>query len=432
MLFVIDLNKVSLGVLVGALGGLAAGLGARIAMRIVALIATGSGSFSLEGTLGILVFGAVLGVPFGLLFVGLRRWLPGPPWLKGLIFGAAGALIFVAPPFLLAEPEGELAIAAPLIGLSLFAPLPLAHGVVAAIAADRLGRKYHDAPERRVNATWPVLFGLALLFAFFRTLSLVESPPFPALLSRAIQLSGLPFRVFDGVNTVLLLAFACGYCGLAALIFVLGAGAWMPKFTALTLLLFAGAFFNGGALLGGMRALPIARLVPGLAQTAAFIALQCFFYVFPDGRFVPGWTRALTVVGGLAALLLFIGAPLDSTTWLNTFRLPVVVGLLGTGVLAQLYRYARLSGPEQRRQTRWAVVGMTLAVLSFAVLGGLMLLVPDLKPRLASEWSALFAYSVYLLPWMLIPLSIGVAIWRGGLWIGSIPSVAKVVDREGR
>jgi hypothetical protein len=85
-------------------------------------------------------------------------------------------------------------------------------------------------------------------------------------------------------------------------------------------------------------------------------------------------------------------------------------------VLAQLYRYVRRSGPEQRRQTRWAVVGMTLAVLSFAVLGGLMLFVPDLKPRLASEWSALFAYPVYLLPWMLIPLSIGVAIWRGGLW----------------
>jgi hypothetical protein len=417
MLNVIDLNKVSLGVLVGALGGVAAGVGARIAMRIVALIATGSGSFSVEGTLAILVLGAMLGVPLGLLFVGVRRWLPGKPWLKGLIFGVVGALVFVAPPFFLSEPAGELAIVSPLIGFSLFAPLPVAHGLVAAIAANRLGRKYQSVPERRVNATWPALFGLALLFAFLSTLSLVESPPFPPFVSRAIQLSGLSFRVLDGINAVLLLVFACGYCGLAALIFVLGAGSRMPKLTALALLLFAGAFFNGSRVLGGgMSALPVARLGAGLVQALGLSALLILLYVFPDGRFIPGWTRALTVVGSLSALVWFVGAPPDSTTWLTPLRLPVVVGLLGTGVLAQLYRYTRLSGSEQRRQTRWAVGGMTLAVLSFALLGSLMLLVPGLKPRPVSEWSALFAYSVYLLPWLLIPLSIGVAIWRGGLW----------------
>ena len=78
----IDLNKVSLGVLAGMLGGVVAGVGARIAMRVVALIASGVGSFSLGGTLAILLFGVIVGMPFGALFVGVRRWLPGAPLIS--------------------------------------------------------------------------------------------------------------------------------------------------------------------------------------------------------------------------------------------------------------------------------------------------------------------------------------------------------------
>ncbi|MGH2521200.1 MAG: hypothetical protein ACRDH2_01745, partial [Anaerolineales bacterium] len=120
----IDLNKVSLGAIAGMLGGLAAGAGARLAMRGVALLAGQPPGFTLGGTLAILLFGVILGLPFGALFASVRRWLPGAwPW-QGLIFGVILTLVFVAPPFLLTRPEGELAILPPLAGFSLFAPLP--------------------------------------------------------------------------------------------------------------------------------------------------------------------------------------------------------------------------------------------------------------------------------------------------------------------
>ncbi len=416
----IDLNKVTVGVLSGIVGGIVAGVGARIAMRIVALIAEGQGSFSLGGTLAILLFGAVLGIVFGPLFVGVRRWLPGPAWLKGLTFGVAGAFIFIAPPFFLVEPEGELAIVSPLVGFSLFGPLPVAFGLVVAPLTGWLDRKYQSAPERRVNLVWFALFGLGGFMSLVGLASLAEAPPFPPFLTRAIQLGEVPFRVYRDLNTALLLFYMLAYLGLAALIFWRASAGWMPRFTALALLFFAGAFFNGGEMLGGMMAaLPLARWGTGLVQALGLSALLVLFYLFPDGRFTPRWTRPLAVLAGLWALLWFVnpwpGSPLDPEGWPAFLPLSLVAAFLATGVFAQLDRYRR-AAPDQRQQTRWAVVGLTTAVSVFALLSLLMPFVPDLRARWYSEWSALFAFPIYLLPWLLIPLSIGLSIWRGRLW----------------
>jgi hypothetical protein len=418
----IDLNKIRLGLLAGMLGGVVAGVGARIAMRVVALVTSGVGSFSLGGTLAILLFGVILGMPFGMLFVGVRRWLPGAPLWKGLIFGAALALIFVAPPFLLIEPEGELALVSPLVGLGLFAPLPLVYGVVVAVAAEWLGKKYAAAPRQSVGVAWFGLMGVALLFGFTSMLSLVESPPFPPILTRAIQQAGIPFRIARGVNTGLLVFYALGYCGLAALIFWRGSQARMAKFTALALLTFAGAFFNGGGdILGGvMRALPIARWATGAVQALGFIGLLLLFYLFPDRRFAPRWTRPVALVGCAWAVWWFLdpasGSPLDPNRWPEPILFGITAALLGAGVFAQIDRYRRAPAVE-RQQTKWVVIAMTGAALAFALIWLMVMLFPDLhfarrEPGLAS----LFAFALYLLPGLLIPLSIGLAVQRHGLW----------------
>ncbi len=422
----INLNTVSLGILAGMLGGVVAGVGARVAMRIVALATSGVGSFSLGGTLAILIVGVILGMPFGMLFVGVRRWLPGAPLWKGLIFGAALALIFVAPPFLLIEPEGELALVSPLIGLGLFAPLPLAYGVVVAFAAERLGQKYATAPRQSVGAAWFGLMGVALVFGFTSMLSLAEATPFPPAVTRLIQQAGIPFRIAREVNTALLIAYVFAYCGLAALIFWRGSQAWMPKFTALALLTFAGAFFNGGEVLGGMMtALPIARWATGAVQALGFIGLLLILCLFPDGRFAPRWTRPVALVGCAWAVWWFLdpasGSPLDPNRWPEPILFVVTAALLGAGVFAQVDRYRRTPAAE-RQQTKWAVIALTGATLAFALIWLMVMLFPDLhfarrEPGLAS----LFAFALYLLPGLLIPLSIGVAMWRDHLWQADTP-----------
>ena len=77
-----------IGVLSGLVAGiLVGGIGSRIAMRIVAY-AAGTDPVFTAATMNMLIFGAFLGTPVGVLFVAVRRWLPGSGLRKGLAFGA--------------------------------------------------------------------------------------------------------------------------------------------------------------------------------------------------------------------------------------------------------------------------------------------------------------------------------------------------------
>jgi hypothetical protein len=86
----------------------------------------------------------------------------------------------------------------------------------------------------------------------------------------------------------------------------------------------------------------------------------------------------------------------------------------GSGVIAQIYRYARVSGPVQRQQTKWVVFG--LAATSLVILGRLVPLL--IFPSLSTSSSPYFLLSTYVYPLglMLIPLTLGIAILRYRLW----------------
>ena len=43
----------------------------------------------------------------------------------------------------------------------------------------------------------------------------------------------------------------------------------------------------------------------------------------------------------------------------------IFLGSFGVGVGAQVYRYPRVSGPVQRQQTKWVVLGIAAPFLSF-------------------------------------------------------------------
>jgi phosphate/sulfate permease len=86
------LSRAAVGALAGIAAGLVTGIGARVAMRMVADgVPDGimqRPSFTLEGTLAILIFGALLGAPFGVVYEAIADGLPGPPRLHGVLFGA--------------------------------------------------------------------------------------------------------------------------------------------------------------------------------------------------------------------------------------------------------------------------------------------------------------------------------------------------------
>jgi hypothetical protein len=169
---------------IGALAGLVAGvvvggLGGRLAMKAVALGAgpgargmmteNGNriGAFTADGTLFLLINGALVGLPGGFLYMALRPWLPRAGRRRGLAFGAlllgaCGASVI----------EGENfdfhRFGVPALNVGLFAALFLLFGLLVAPVADYADRRFPAVPPRgavRLGTigAYLVLAGCALL-----------------------------------------------------------------------------------------------------------------------------------------------------------------------------------------------------------------------------------------------------------------------------
>jgi hypothetical protein len=87
---------------------------------------------------------------------------------------------------------------------------------------------------------------------------------------------------------------------------------------------------------------------------------------------------------------------------------------LGSLVVAQVYRYRRVSTPEQRQQTKWVVFGFTVALVVFTTILLLAGFVPTLRD-IGPVGQMVFGTLVYS-SLLLIPLSIGVAILHSRLY----------------
>src|SRR5260370_1442071 len=144
-----------------------------------------------------------------------------------------------------------------------------------------------------------------------------------------------------------------------------------------------------------------------------WVSLTLLLYLFPDGRFVPRWTRLLAVF--VVASNLFLDAsPLPISTLPPWILGAIFLVNAGSGVVAQIYRYVRVSGPVQRQQTKWVVFG--LVATAVVILGREMPLL--IFPSLSTSSSPYFLIATYVYPLglMLIPLSLGVAVLRYRLW----------------
>jgi hypothetical protein len=208
-----------------------------------------------------------------------------------------------------------------------------------------------------------------------------------------------------GLSTLGTVVFAAT----AAAIFFRRSDDRMALLTSFTLLIFGGAAFTGTMqyLVGDYPSLwwPI-----NLLEYAGQMAFNVFFLTFPDGRFVPRWTRWLAVMWAV----LFVPNVFLSGSSLNLLDSPLFVVYVATLVFAQVYRYANVSNPAERQQTKWVVFGFATAILGFVatiVLGNIL---PGVRQHeaFADIISGILIYAFILL----IPISISVAVLRSRLY----------------
>jgi hypothetical protein len=174
-----------------------------------------------------------------------------------------------------------------------------------------------------------------------------------------------------------------------------------------------------------MQGLPLVGLLPGLLQATGLSLMLVLLVILPDGRFAQRWARPMVVAWCGWSLLWFVnplpGTPLDVSTWPEPMVALVMAMGFGSGLLAVALRMRR-SSVQARRQLRPVLLGFATAWLLFGLLWLASTQMPDLKLRGVELPQALLAFGPYLLPWLLLPLSLVVGI-RRGLWNASEDSL---------
>jgi signal transduction histidine kinase len=235
---------------------------------------------------------------------------------------------------------------------------------------------------------------------------------------QALQDLGLSLHFYATYAVVLDVLFAAVYAAVAAAIFWRKPADRMALLASFALLTFGAANFPDtmNVLAAEHPSLwwPVALL--NFLGAASFGLL---LYLFPDGRFVPRWTRwvALAWIAWQLPKYWFPGwAASDLNSWPGWLAVAVWVVALGTVVYAQAYRYRRISGAVRRRQIKWVVFGISVAVLVFL---GIAILLSAFAPAPTSPGTLatiLVGYALVYAGMLLIPLSIGVAVLRQHLW----------------
>ena len=150
------------------------------------------------------------------------------------------------------------------------------------------------------------------------------------------------------------------------------------------------------------------------AQIVGSVCSTLFFLLFPSGRFLPRWTRWLAVafVAYFVIQTLF-PALYSSSPALEGITYLVFLGIVVSITWSLVYRYRRVSSAEQRRQTRWVVFGVALAIA-----GSFVFQLPvDLQWIGGDTPFVLLLFNIgFTASFLLIPLSVGVAVLRSHLF----------------
>jgi signal transduction histidine kinase len=234
---------------------------------------------------------------------------------------------------------------------------------------------------------------------------------------RALEDLGLSRDSFAAYFVAMDTVFAAVWFAVAALIFWRRSDDRMGLFVSLALLTFGTATYAFT-----LEALTVRH--PAWEIPVAFLhflgsaSFGLFLYLFPDGRFVPRWTRwvALAWIAWQLPPYFFPEWHLNADTWYLWGQAVVWPAALGTALYAQAYRYRRVSSATQRQQIKLVVFGIASALSVFI---GLSLALSAFAATPTSPRALAVLLIGYLLVYaalLLIPVSISIAVLRHHLF----------------
>jgi len=204
--------------------------------------------------------------------------------------------------------------------------------------------------------------------------------------------------------------------GVALFLFWRRSDDWMAHLASIMLVAVSAVFSPSPMMLANAQ--PLWHWPRSLVWAIGLVSTVGLFYLFPDGRFVPRWTRGLAIallviISALAAA----GAPFQS-------GFPIFVVALATGAGIQIYRYRRVSDTLQRQQTKWVVLGIVGMVVPMFVFFLFAFLNPSLNPLqsnapILSQGAVIFTMMLtfcVVVPLCFLPVTLAFSLLRYRLW----------------
>lgn len=231
---------------------------------------------------------------------------------------------------------------------------------------------------------------------------------------RELGEAGLSAGFYASYNVALGVVFALACFSAGAVIFRRRSDERMALMVSLMLVAFGSSYLSSPQVI--LDAYPALRLPYQLVAIAGLALFTLVVYTFPDGRFVPRWAGVAAFVWILdnAVSIFLSDAPLPR--WFG------VIGFLGflipalLAVVFQVYRYRRASGPVQRQQTKWVVFGIAVCFGGYLLLVVLQGLFLGFDGTEIHPLTVMFLQTAIAILFLGIPLSIGLAVLRSGLW----------------
>jgi len=148
----------------------------------------------------------------------------------------------------------------------------------------------------------------------------------------------------------------------------------------------------------------------------AFVVFGFLLYLFPNGKFVPRWSPWLIPI--LVIWLVLSVLAEQSFMSFNIDSIFIPLGFFALGLIAQGYRYRRVSTSAERRQTRGVLIAFCLF---FVVVSGVFFIVPNamnqtMPPTPQDLAGFLIFYVVLTVTTMLFILALAIAILRYQLY----------------
>lgn len=144
-----------------------------------------------------------------------------------------------------------------------------------------------------------------------------------------------------------------------------------------------------------------------------------FLLTFPNGHFVPRWSRLLVPLTAILLLLTLTLGP-EEVVKINSPRSQVLSGMVYACLLfamgIQVYRYRRLYTPVERQQTKWVGYGMAVFFTLLFLLGIPYFYTLNLPPGTAAPGWIPFLSPLWWLTLNIFPISFTLAIFRARLW----------------